>query len=306
VYYGEGGWPTGSIDTDMYIQFTLTPNAGYTLNLTSVDLNMRRSTTGSPAGAGPRQWSLRSSMDGYSADLGSGTLSQNSSPTTSISLSTSFQNVMTPITFRLYGYDVFNNAGGLNRFVFDNIAVRGLMLLPIHFTSLTGKVSQEKNALLYWAVDGNSTVNYFEVERSDNGTNFFATDKISKQQTASYSYTDKRVVTGLHVWYRIKSVEINGTISYSDILKLQVQQNGALSINKIVTNGSKIIAQVNAPVNGTIQIMLTTMDGKIIARQNYSVSKGSQAVQLNRNNIPGIQVLSIVMNDLLMSRQFVN
>lgn len=306
VYYGEGGWPTGSINTNMYVEFTLTPNAGYTLNLTNVDLNIRRSTTGSPSGAGPRQWALRSSIDGFAADLGSGAIALNTTPTITVSLGLAFQNLMTPVTFRLYGYDVYNNPGGLNRFVFDNIAVRGLMILPVHFTALTGKIVAENNTSLSWSVDEYSSVSYFDVERSDNGVDFYSITKIYRQETSAYIFTDVKPLTGVYTWYRIRSVEINGNISYSDILKLQTKQNSALAINKIVTTGGQIIAQINASGNGDAKIMLVTPDGKIIAQQSRNLLKGTQSIQINRSNTPGIQVLTIMQNNQLISRQFLN
>ncbi|MFT3750357.1 MAG: hypothetical protein QM768_18725 [Agriterribacter sp.] len=306
VYYGEDGWPTGAINTNMYLQFTVTPNAGYALNLTAVEMNIRRSTTGSPSGAGPRQWSLRSSVDGYAVDLGAGAIALNTTPTITVSLGLAFQNLMTPVTFRLYGYDVFNNPGGLNRFVYDNIAIKGLMLLPIHFTALTGKSTAENNTSLYWSVDQYSTINYFEVERSDNGTSFFTSDKLYRQETTDYTFTDSKTITGSFVWYRIKSTELNGTITYSDILKLQVQHNGVFTINKITTTGGQIIAQVNTSSNGAAKIILLTMDGKIIAQQNNSLVKGTQTIQFNHNNTPGIQILTIMQNGQIISRQFVN
>ena len=71
-YFGEGGWPSGSIDLNAYIQVTVGPNTGYYLVLNSITMNLRRSTTGS--GSGPNSWSLRSSLDGYTTNLTSGSL----------------------------------------------------------------------------------------------------------------------------------------------------------------------------------------------------------------------------------------
>jgi hypothetical protein len=98
-YYGENGWPSGALDPTSYIQFTITPNTGYQLDLSSVVLRMRRSTTGS-SGSGPLAWSLRSSLDGYTADLGSNSLTSSYSNFT-VTLGSSFLNVYTPVTFRL-------------------------------------------------------------------------------------------------------------------------------------------------------------------------------------------------------------
>ncbi len=57
VYYGEGTWPAGSIDLNAYLEFSITPTAGHTLTVSSLVMQIRRSTTGT-SGAGPNTWSL--------------------------------------------------------------------------------------------------------------------------------------------------------------------------------------------------------------------------------------------------------
>ena len=124
-WFGENGWPAGGVNTNAYIQFTITPNAGYELNLTDLVLRLRRSNTGSPAGSGPTQWSLRSSLDGFAADLSSNSLTHNYANYT-VALNSSFHHLYTTITFRLYGYSVTIGSGGTSRLVVDNITVNGL------------------------------------------------------------------------------------------------------------------------------------------------------------------------------------
>lgn len=307
VYYGEDGWPTGAINTSAYLEFTLTPAAGYTLNLTSIDLNMRRSTTGSPTGAGPRQWSLRSSLDGYTADLGTGTLTQNTTPTATITLSSSFNNVPTAITFRLYGYDVYNNPGGLNRFVFDNITVKGLSILPISFSVFTGAAGNA-SAILKWQVSDNTNLNYFDIERSVDGTSFTAINKLPGNSGTfnNYTYTDNVIPRqSAIVYYRIKSVALSGAITYSSIIKLTIEKTGGLQINTIIS-GSQINAQVTTDVSGSAKIVVTTFDGKKIYQQNTSLTKGTQSIKLNNNFIPGLYALTVIQNGKTISRQFRN
>lgn len=307
VYYGEDGWPTGAINTSMYIEFTLTPNAGYTLNLTSIDLNMRRSTTGSPAGSGPRQWSIRSSIDAFAADITSGALTQNPTPTVTVSLGSAFNNVNTAITFRLYGYDVFNNPGGLNRFVYDNITVKGLMLLPISFSAFTGTIVNS-SAMLDWQIGDNANLNYFDIERSVDGTSFTTINKVTGNSGSftSYTYTDNVLPRqSAVVYYRVKSVELSGAIKYSSIIKLTIEKNGGLQINTIIS-GSQINAQVTADVAGSAKIVVTTFDGKTIYQQNTSLTKGTQSIKINNNFTPGIYALSFMQNGKLVSRQFRN
>ena len=73
-YFGENGWPAGALDPNAYLQFSVTPNSGYQVDISSIVLRIRRSNTGSPAGSGPTAWALRSSIDGYAANIASNSL----------------------------------------------------------------------------------------------------------------------------------------------------------------------------------------------------------------------------------------
>src|SRR5450756_525466 len=116
-YYGEGGWPTGAIDLNAYTEFTLTAGAGYYLSLTNVSLVQRRSSTGS-AGAGPNQWSIRSSLDNYASDITSGSMTS-AYVTYTVTLPAAFQSIPSNVTFRVYGYNTAISSGGTSRYVYD-------------------------------------------------------------------------------------------------------------------------------------------------------------------------------------------
>ncbi len=139
VYFGEGGWPSANaIDVTVYLQFSVAPASGYILNLSALDLGMRRSTTG--GASGPSSWSVRSSLDNYATDVASGTnLSNSATPATVVSLGTAFNNINSTVTFRVYGYNASVGSGGSNRFVFESMDVKGTTyaISAINFRSKT-------------------------------------------------------------------------------------------------------------------------------------------------------------------------
>jgi hypothetical protein len=310
VYYGENGWTTGTVvNTSMYLQLTLTPTAGYTLNLSSIVMNLRRSTTGSPSGSGPRQWALRSSLDGYTADIATGTLALNSTPAFTVSLNSAYTNLASAITFRLYGYDVYNNSGGLNRFVFDNITVKGLSILPISFTAFNGIFNNNNTVTLNWQAGGIENLDYFEVERSVDGSSFSTIEKIYVQHISPvvFTYTDAYLPSGRGIiYYRIKSAELNGAKVYSDIVKLTASFNTNITINQITGTGGQIIARVSSGDSGPAKLLLSGIDGRLIYQQQAALARGSQDITIPGNRITaGIYVLTLIRNGNTVSRQFV-
>lgn len=102
-------------DLSDYFEFTLTPNAGFVLNLTSFVY------TGQASGTGPTTFTFRSSLDGYSVNIGTP-----SATGTAIDLSApSYQNLTGSITFRFYGYGASAGTGtfSINDFTFNGTVV---------------------------------------------------------------------------------------------------------------------------------------------------------------------------------------
>ncbi|MBC7534280.1 MAG: lamin tail domain-containing protein, partial [Ferruginibacter sp.] len=88
-----------------YIQFIVTPNAGFSFTATSFVFSWDRS------GTGPANVALRSSADGFASDLGTVTgIVGNSFASNTISIS-GLTNITVPTTFRLYGYGATATTG---------------------------------------------------------------------------------------------------------------------------------------------------------------------------------------------------
>jgi len=109
--YNANSWDTVALDATAYFTFTLTPNPGSFINLTSFVY------TSQASGTGPNAFRFRSSLDGFTADIGTPTATG-----TTIDLSgASYQNLGSAIEFRLYGYGASGASGtfSVNDFTFN-------------------------------------------------------------------------------------------------------------------------------------------------------------------------------------------
>ncbi|MEO6001224.1 MAG: choice-of-anchor J domain-containing protein, partial [Chitinophagaceae bacterium] len=128
---------TGGINTAQYYEVTLTPQLNIELSLQRVIFTLQRS------GTGIRQYSVRSSIDGYAANLPAsinpanvnlqvvaGNVFQVSDATTAaengsrltLSGTTALQDLATPVTFRFYGWNAEGTGG---TFSLDNVSFSG-------------------------------------------------------------------------------------------------------------------------------------------------------------------------------------
>ena len=180
VYYGEGAWPVGGIDLNAYLEFSITPTAGHSITVSSLVMQIRRSTTGS-SGAGPNTWSLRSSLDGYAANISNGVLTTSSTPATVVTLGVAFINLPAKVTFRLYGYNATVSSGGLNRFVYDDIQANGSSILPVVFDYFNVKTDNQ-SARISWKLEGEGNLSSIKIERAPEGENFESVKEFSGDQ----------------------------------------------------------------------------------------------------------------------------
>ncbi len=147
-------WPTGGVDGNntyaaqtgalsptQYYSVTLTPQAGYALNLTSLTFTLQRSATGIhtyavrsdaggdafatnlPASISPANANLSVQADNVFLVLDSSTTAQNGSTLTLTGAS--LQNITGPVTFRFYGWNAEGSGG---TFSIDNVVFTGNMV----------------------------------------------------------------------------------------------------------------------------------------------------------------------------------
>jgi hypothetical protein len=294
VYYGEGPWPAGSIDLNAYLEFSITPTAGHTLTVSTLVMQIRRSTTGS-SGAGPNTWSLRSNLDGFSTDISSGVLSANSIPATVVTLGISFMNMPSKVIFRLYGYNATVSSGGLDRFVYDDIEADGSIVLPLVFDYF--KVSAEsQSAKIAWKLGGDGNLSSLNIERASDGTSFEIIKQYSGDQvntsTASEYLDPVNNLSGTYA-YRIQMISSEGLVSYSSVQTVSFDSENGFRLQPINTgNTNSISFRINAVNSGNYSFSLYNLNGNKVAGKMTTLSAGTQVMQLDNIYLKsGIYVL---------------
>lgn len=260
-YYGHNGWPTGALDPDMYLQFTLVPNIGYALNINSMILRLRHSNTGSGGGSGPKQFSVRSSVDGFTADIASGSVTAAYANHT-ITAAPAVTAFIGAVTFRVYGYMSVLYSGGNNRFVFDNIEVSSIgVILPVKLISFTAQ-PQPGKVSIYYAHENADPAGRTIIERSLNGidwvsitSNIHNSDKVNAHFTDINPGNDYRTI-----YYRLKIDQRGEDFFYSRIQTIPVESQAG-SIRASLKAGSLVLSG-DIPAN--INICLVNISGIVV------------------------------------------
>ncbi|HEX8425578.1 right-handed parallel beta-helix repeat-containing protein, partial [Hymenobacter sp.] len=171
------------------------------------------------------------------------------------------------------------------------------------------------NALLDWSTASEKNSDRFEIERSLNGTTFEKIGTVrgqgTTQTTTTYAFTDAGIgakVQGV-VYYRLRQVDTDGTVSYSPVrtvrfeaqaavtAKLSVFPNPATSSDRVVT------LDLTTLPKGTYQASLLDATGRLI--RTYSVEGGVNK-EVDVQTLPtGTYIVVVRGNGLNLSQRLI-
>jgi uncharacterized repeat protein (TIGR01451 family) len=179
----------------------------------------------------------------------------------------------------------------------DRTVVLILAPLPVTLVSfnaaLTGSVVN-----VTWKTSIEENVNHFEVLRSTNGVDFTTIGTIQPGQT-TYLFVDKDPLKGYN-YYRLKSVDMDGTTSYSSIVLVNVK-NGADIISSLYPNPANGHAtlKLQGAVEGNVLVQVLDQQGRLVTTRQFGVQHtGEFKTPLDLGNLSkGSYVLRIVVND---------
>ena len=280
--YNANSWNTAVLDLTAYFEFILTPNAGRSINFISCVYSSQVSNTNIS------NFAFRSSLDGFTTDIGTPTATTTATVVTINLSAPAYQNIITPITFRIYAWGpaaAAPNTFSINDFTFNGVT----SVLPITVEYLNG-TKQSNGHSLAWKVNcTSSSFATLVIERSADAVNFTPVNTI----TATYlrcqqpfDYTDNSPLPGRN-YYRLKMTDDNGSVTYSSMIVLLNKESG-FDIAGLLPSVVKTTAilNVSAAQKTKMNVVVTDLLGKQVQQQTYSLVAGSNQLQMNFSNLP--------------------
>ena len=162
-------------------------------------------------------------------------------------------------------------AGTFGKGLWENDMVTGN--LPVTFESFTVTPSQTGNQLK-WVIGTQENVSHYEVEYSTDGVNFSSVASLQpKNGTTSltYNFTHK-ITNSLKGYYRIKVVDLDGQITYSQIEEVK-PVNGLVQISAYPnpTTG-KFRIRIPSQLNGTVELSIYDDMGRLVISDRVQIS----------------------------------
>jgi hypothetical protein len=140
--------------------------------------------------------------------------------------------------------------------------------LPVKFLSY-GATANDKTVVLQWITE-EEQVSHYIIQESGNGIEWNNTGVVFAA-SGTYSFTDN---TGSS-YYRIVSVDIDGKVQYSGVMRVQIQSKEQLAVYPNPVVGAATVSLKGA---NTAKISLYNLSGVLVKQVD---TKGQQVVQID-------------------------
>lgn len=184
--------------------------------------------------------------------------------------------------------------------------------LPTKLGDFTAR-RQGSNAILDWTTASELNSDHFEIERSYDGINF---THVGNKQAAgnsvsdlSYQYIDPIVVSSGNIYYRLKTLDIDGKSSYSKIVVLKL--NGSSVKNFTVYPNpftSNLKLEISSDKETAVTIRINNVLGQPVINRNVILQKGMNVVVLSselQSLKPGMHLMEIISEDGTMTQKII-
>ena len=165
---------------------------------------------------------------------------------------------------------------------------KGNVALPVNYAELTGTRNGSK-VDLSWVTKTETNNRMFEIQRSADGRSFGTVGSIATKAVGgnsilpiAYNFTDVLPLATTN-YYRLKQTDIDGKVTYSNIVLVKGLKPSLFSLNSIFPNPARerVSATFQSPFADNITLLITDMAGKIIKRQVANMAIGDNVVTVD-------------------------
>lgn len=172
--------------------------------------------------------------------------------------------------------------------------VDDLTILSLEWLNFSATPKQ-KSVQLNWEIARSNDVEGFDIEKSDNGKDFYKIAWMDYANQQQLDYVDTKVAAGQTIYYRLKAMDKSGKEHYSTIetVKLMTDQ----PIIKISPNpaNNRLNISIESPITNAIKLKVFNSVGEMVLEEKLERSNTSLLV----NHLPaGIYWLEITINGL--------
>lgn len=190
----------------------------------------------------------------------------------------------TPPVNTLIDLSPFHDNGTLHNFALNGSTSNWVSLsaLPVNLVNFTGTKNGGAN-LLAWSTASEQNSSRFEVQRSENGSDFSTVSTVAaagnSDKVINYQYEDRPLSNASIYYYRLKMVDKDGSTKYSNVV---IIKNSTSALSTVYPNPARDRITININDNSLLnsKAVITDLNGKVL--QTIILSQTATPVNISQ------------------------
>ena len=184
-------------------------------------------------------------------------------------------------SFRMEAYQIF----GTPEEIWNEVQS---IALPVELLYFNVAITGQNQVDIKWKTTSEINNDCFEIERSKDGSNWEAIEKVNAANTTNdinnYSALDKSPITGVS-FYRLKQTDLDGTSTYSFVKSVSIDERTKSKIY-IYPNPTNGIFRINLNEFMVEELFLFNNSGNDVTNKVQYISKDDRSMVLNLDQLP--------------------
>ena len=189
------------------------------------------------------------------------------------------ETIISNVDTTFYNFNVNDNlfSSASDRF---KIFFKTVQALPVDFISVNGFLLTDGSKKIIWEVGHSINIDHYEIERSNDGSEFSLIGSVASTSEINYQFTDEGKESGKLI-YRIRAVENGGSYYFSKLVVVDNVANGGFVICQNPVEGNIIHLKIGKKIfNGNYSWKIINQIGQTIQKGDLLVDKNTTLLNL--------------------------
>lgn len=183
-------------------------------------------------------------------------------------------------------------------------------VLPITLENFEARQNEEL-VELNWTTSMEQNNDFFTIERSFDGKNFFELSTVAgagnSEELLDYNFTDRTAAELLGngvAYYRLSQTDYDGTTNVAKTIQVELTGKNQFDVIRVAQSASELTVDFVAPMNGTATVDVYNLNGQRVASKLTAAGEGFNSAVVDKSAFTaGMYIMHLTVNNQTLTQK---